>query len=61
MISKFFIRCQNKPLENVYTDIDEALKRFNEIVSAAIYPSGAIWELVAKDPYSKIVLKKVES
>lgn len=57
----FFIRCNRKPLKHGYNDIDEAVSKFNEIMLSSVYRSGEhpgdLWELVAKDPYSNIVLK----
>lgn len=57
----FFIRCNRKPLKRGFDDIDEALSKFNEIIRSSVYRSGEhpgdLWELVAKDPYSNIVLK----
>lgn len=57
----FFIRCNRKPLKHGYGDIDEAISKFNEIMRSSVCRSGEhpgdLWELVAKDPYSNIVLK----
>lgn len=57
----FFIRRNRSPLKRGYDSIDEALKKFNDIIESPVYRSGEhpgdLWELVAKDPYSNIVLK----
>lgn len=58
----FYIRHNNQPLsvgplKNGIDDIDEALYQFNKILESGERGCGELWELVAKDPYSKIILK----
>lgn len=57
----FWIRCNNRPMIPAFDNIDAALHEFNVIMDNQIWISGEhegdLIELVAKDPYSKLVLK----
>lgn len=61
----FYIRVNNKQVMPAFDNIDAALHEFNAMVDSYGHKVGEhvgdLWELVVKDPYSKLVLKSVES